>query len=261
MSSRDDAIYVGYLPLPPRHARFLRLAIPVSLWLIVAAAGLAAWGMRSAGTGTWTFLATEAEPETWTGQLQAEPYPLLLVPQDDGSVRTVLIVEAGKFGAQDRLAAYDGADMTLTGWRLEREGRSMIELLPGDEAIARTSEAANPAAAATTAAPATAPARPAIAPRPVTLSGELMDGKCHLGAMKPGDGKTHKACAILCINAGIPPLLKVTDDAGESHFVLVISADGTQCDPAIVARAGEPLVLSGTMFTVGDLPVLMASAE
>lgn len=41
---------------------------------------------------------------------------------------------------------------------------------------------------------------------PVTLDGELVDSKCYLGTMKPGDGKTHKSCAILCLRGGIPPL-------------------------------------------------------
>lgn len=247
MSHSDDAIYVGYLPLPRRHARFLRLAIPISLWLIVVVAGLSAWGMRSAGPGEWTFLAAQAEPETWTGELRAAPYPLLLVPQDDGTVRTVLVVESGKFGAQARLDEHDGRQVTLTGWRLEREGRTMIELLTGDEAIdAGETIQRTP---------------PDLTPRPVVLSGELMDGKCHLGAMKPGDGKTHKACAMLCIEAGIPPLLRVTDDAGVARFVLVIGADGGPCPSEIVARAGEPLALNGTMFVVGDLPVLMVAGR
>ena len=38
----------------------------------------------------------------------------------------------------------------------------------------------------------------------VTLKGEIIDPKCYLGAMKPGGGKTHKACAMRCIAGGIP---------------------------------------------------------
>ena len=36
--------------------------------------------------------------------------------------------------------------------------------------------------------------------------------------MKPGEGKTHRSCAIRCIAGGIPPVFK-TDSSG--YFLLV----------------------------------------
>ena len=37
----------------------------------------------------------------------------------------------------------------------------------------------------------------------VTLTGEIVDSKCFLGVMNPGNLKPHKACAIRCISGGI----------------------------------------------------------
>ena len=66
-----------------------------------------------------------------------------------------------------------------------------------------------------------------------TLRGEIVDSKCYLGAMKPGDQKTHKACATLCIRGGIPPVL-----------VERLPGGGTRCTPSRGALAACHSALS-----------------
>ena len=47
-----------------------------------------------------------------------------------------------------------------------------------------------------------------LLPRPLgslQIEGEIVDIKCWLGRMKPGDGRTHRACGQFCIQGGIPP--------------------------------------------------------
>jgi len=38
-----------------------------------------------------------------------------------------------------------------------------------------------------------------------TLVGEIVDSKCFLGVMNPGQLTTHRACAIRCISGGVRP--------------------------------------------------------
>ncbi|MDE0594963.1 MAG: hypothetical protein OSB65_06930 [Roseibacillus sp.] len=47
-----------------------------------------------------------------------------------------------------------------------------------------------------------------------TLKGEIMNAKCYLGGMNPGNLKAHRACAIHCIQGGIPLVLLLRDRAG-----------------------------------------------
>jgi hypothetical protein len=38
------------------------------------------------------------------------------------------------------------------------------------------------------------------------------DSKCHSGVIDPGEGRTHRACAIRWFGGGIPPVLRARDD-------------------------------------------------
>jgi len=91
----------------------------------------------------------------------------------------------------------------------------------------------------------------------VTLRGEITDPKCFAGAMKPGDGKTHKACAALCLRGGIPPAFRTTGRDGELvSYVLVGPGveplEGESLEP-LVERVGEPVALRGRPVTLGRL--------
>ena len=59
-----------------------------------------------------------------------------------------------------------------------------------------------------------------------TLAGEIIDPKCYFGAMKPGEGKIHKACATLCLRGGIPPMFMTTDEQGRHVYYLLTKPDG-----------------------------------
>lgn len=253
---RDHAFYVGYLPLPRAHAVFLLIAVPLSIaGMVVGALGLArdqpAWG-----GGVWqTDLVNE-----WRGTLRLEPYPMLHVKADDGGIETYLLVEMGKFGTRDRFAGaegLDGAAVKIRGRRLHRDGRKMIELDPDDP-----KDPKHGPAVALLEEPTPAVWAPMTAPGPaVTLRGEIVDSKCYLGAMKPGTGRGHKACATLCISGGIPPVLVSRDADGKPEFALLADNAGAGLSDSDLAAIkpviGEPVVLSGRPARVGSWRVLL----
>jgi hypothetical protein len=74
-----------------------------------------------------------------------------------------------------------------------------------------------------------------------TLSGEIVDTKCFLGVMNPGEGKVHRECAALCLKGGIPPALFTHELDGSPNIFLLI-------DPS-----GAPLPQSDYLQRVGQL--------
>jgi hypothetical protein len=173
--------------------------------------------------------------------LWERPYPHLIL--DPGETTPVFLVEQGKHGSAARCRGLEGSRVRVTGWRLDRDGREVIELVPEPGAVERLPD--------TPAAPYQDRER-----GPVSLWGEIVDYKCFLGAMKPGDGKAHKACAALCIDGGIPPVLVMLDVAGNRHYTLLASADGGPMGVWASEFAGEPVRVVGRMHEVGSLEVL-----
>ena len=58
------------------------------------------------------------------------------------------------------------------------------------------------------------------------LKGEICDGKCLAGAMRPGRGLSHKACANLCLIGGVPPVFVASGQVDGSEFFLLANKDG-----------------------------------
>ncbi|MEM1072674.1 MAG: hypothetical protein AAGH71_07630 [Planctomycetota bacterium] len=234
MSERK--LYVGYLPLLGRHRGIARAA--GFFGLIAAAAigyGVAA-SMNQPGQAVWD-TASIAE---FRGVLRSEP--VVFLETDAGPV---LLVEQGKFGARTSAGDMAGQRVIARGARLERGSIRMLELLPGDAAIEPTSEALTDRARA-----------PAPADS-LRLTGEILDSKCYLGAMKPGEGRAHKACATLCIRGGIPAIFVGSTSEGVTRWGVLpgAGAGGVLTDPWM-ALIGQRITIDARLTTVDSLPVL-----
>lgn len=229
--ARDDAFYVGSLPLPWAHSRVLRVLIPALLVGMAIVNGLIVWRMRAGGDGVWV-LGTEL---TIGGTLVLDPYPMIVGADASGShAGAWLLVGELKTGARGQLehAAPDGiARGRIRGWELRRGDMRMLALAPDATLID-----AAPEDPATTAGPDAASWRFEDVDR--TLAGELVDGKCYLGAMKPGVGIAHSPCARLCIEGGIPPMLVLRDGLGRERAYLVVAGDSGTPGPAPDEVAG-----------------------
>ncbi len=248
MATNGDEFYIGYMPgAPPRTARFVRAVVWV-LSIAGVAFGVAMVALhRRPGDAVW-----RPEQETFTGVISIDPYPVLRAAELDGRAATALIVNPGKFGARDALAPYDGRVVALVGTRLTRDGRVMIELADRKDAITPQPDA-----------------RPPHSPAPidlgeVTLRGEIIDPKCYQGAMKPGSGKTHRACAVRCISGGIPPMLAVpgngpgSDPARPRHTTCYLLTDhqGRAVNQPILPYVGDFVEVRARLFADGDLLIL-----
>jgi len=233
----ESRLYVGYRRAPAPHRRAMRLLVPALALLLVAVAALTAASQRDPGDGVWD----TGNVREFEGVVVGGPYPMLATDDD-----VMLVVEAGKVGSQARLGGLLGHRVRLSGFLLERADRRMIELEPGDAAIEDLG----------TIDPKDAPPF-AGSGRAVAIEGEILDSKCYLGAMKPGDGKAHRACATLCIDGGIAPMLYAAGrDGSQAHFVLM-RRDGKRSTSIVREFLGEPVRVTGRPARLGTLDVLL----
>ena len=248
-----DEFFIGWEPTPKTCSRFLLPVVAALLLLTGVAAATVAYLQCDPGPGRWD----ADDVRTFDGILSARPYAMLRVPGDKPgeAPRTVLLVEEGKFGALPRVEGLaqgraNGAAVRVTGTILHRDGRWMLELAEGEKGMRRLTaeeEAKLP--------PLGWPAPEVIAEH-VALKGEIIDPKCYLGAMKPGGGKTHKACAMLCVSGGVPPMLVTRDAAANETFYLLVTEEGGPANERVLDFVGDAVEVAGRLERHGDLPLL-----
>lgn len=83
------------------------------------------------------------------------------------------------------------------------------------------------------------------------LTGEIIDPKCYLGAMNPGEGKPHRSCAIRCISGGIMPMLTWLNGTKKEYAVLT-GPHGRPINKEILFAVAEPVRIKGKLFTLED---------
>jgi hypothetical protein len=249
----QDEFFIGWLPPPERYVRILRPVIVILLVVAGATSATVAFLQRDPGRGQWD----ADNPQTFDGIVYTRPYAMIRVPGENPGdpPRTMLLVEEGKFGALLRAEPFvqgrvEGQAVRVSGTILHRDGRWMLELAKGDAGMRRLiaeEERALP--------PLGWPA-PQVLAEQVTIKGEIIDPKCYMGAMKPGGGKTHKACAMLCISGGVPPMLVTRDSRGEETFYLLVTNEGGEANERVLPFVGDPVEVSGQVDRDGDLLVL-----
>lgn len=232
-------IYVGYLPIPVRHQRLLRAVAPLLVVVALVLGAVTASMQRDPGPAEW-----HGERGAYTGTLAVAPYPVL-IPDEPGALPMLLVAE-GKFGAVIAPDLY-GARVEVRGRLLERDEARMIELAAGRDAIHDIGGSGrSPESPPETAS--------------VVLRGEIVDSKCCLGAMKPGEGKTHRACATLCIRGGIPPILVSADEHGAAVYTLLTDAVGGPANALVLPYVAEQVEVRGTLSVERGLRTLKIEA-
>jgi len=209
-----ESFFIGFLSPDRALARFLA---GVGIGLVAMFAGLG-WLLAATqddpGDGAFRW---DWGPQTVVGRLEARPYPILHVSQSERfpAGHTLMLSGPGKRGVQPRADALDGQIVRVMGIALTRGALDMIQVSGQPDGLL-------PAEAGATAPP--LPERQDLGRWRVT--GEICDGKCYTGAMRPGAGLAHKACANLCLLGGVPPVFVATDAIdGQSHLLLA-DADG-----------------------------------
>ena len=74
--------------------------------------------------------------------------------------------------------------------------------------------------------------------------------------MKPGQGKPHRDCAIRCILGGIPPVMKVQNEKGETNYYLIVGPNGEKINEAVQDFVAEPTQLDARLVQYDDWIVM-----
>lgn len=240
----DESFFIGWADTPAADRRFFLRA---GLGLTAAAGGLG-YGLAALqappGNGQWD---PDAVRE-WRGVVSAEPYAVLRTHDLGGGPRSALLSCLGKCGVAARIGALAGVPVVVTGSLIQRGTHAMISVDEVGDWIRRD----------TTAQPDPALSFPAPqALGEVSLVGEILDSKCWFGAMRPSNGKVHKACASLCIRGGIPPAFFARGPAPQG-VLMIMSTQGRAHGPELLGLVGDAVRLSGRVVRRGDLLMLDA---
>jgi len=135
-----------------------------------------------------------------------------------------------------------GAAIRLDGTLIQRDDVRMLEVVEGSLQVESTSS---------TAPSATTPQTIYVGARHFT--GEIVDSKCFLGVMNPGDKTVHRACARLCIRGGIPPMLHLDSAVEGRKYLLITGENGESINERVLPYVASPLEITGELFQTGDL--------
>lgn len=242
-----EDFYIGWeteaAPGIRRRLRGVVLALSV---LAVAVSLVLAASQRMIGQSVFEWGTTSS----FSGILQTQPYPQLWVPRPGRAgplpeYSTYYLVAPWKFGLKhETIAPFEGASVTLKGALIYRDGQTMIETKP--EWIQRSDRTSAMALPQT------------VRLGRQTLVGEIVDSKCFLGVMNPGQLTPHRACAIRCISGGIPPILVVRQKNGPPAYLLLVSADGKPVNQQVLRWVAEPVEITGELERQGALLILRA---
>ena len=243
----NDEFYIGWqAKAPTKTGRTVRLTVVALLASVLVASVAVAVSQRTIGRAVFEW----GQVKEFSGVLKAEPVPHLLVAgAGTNSFTTHYLVNPWKFGFDAALAKeLDGEHVTLRGTRIYRDDQMMIEVERGS--VARS--------ALTTSNPLRLADSRSESLGEQTFVGEIVDSKCFLGVMNPGQLKPHRACAVRCISGGVPPVLLVRETNGTARYLLLVARDGKPVNKQVLELVAEPVRINGELVRQGEMLVLRA---
>lgn len=243
--------FIGWSREVPQLDR--RFLLGASLALLGLGAGSAAMFADHAlppGPGHWD----QADLRDFQGLLIRKPYLALRTLALDGEPRTAFLATYGKENAATLLPAEPrSGPVTLRASPVQRGenvilatterhfAMSAIHLSP-DDLIRLTPT-------------------PAVDLGPARFLGEVIDAKCWFGAMRPGSGIPHRACASLCLRGGLPIGLCAGDALcvdGAETLPLLLDENGAAHGLGLLPFIGQYIIAEGRLVRQDDVISLHA---
>jgi len=238
--SPEDPFFIGWSKEVPhavrRFAAFSAAAIILGGALLGFAVGAS---VQDPGNGDYHF------PEvTMKGVIEASPQPLLRLPRtEDGKApHAILLSSEGTNGAEEAVVGFTGKPVEVTGLLIKRGDIDMLEI--ADDGIK--------------ALPGAAILAPPVPLGRWRITGEICDGKCYTGAMRPGGGISHKACAGICFVGGVPAIFVSTGPIEGRSFMLIVDEKSGKFVPPLRDLVALRIALEGTLERVDDLLIFRA---
>lgn len=240
-NSKKSPFFIGYLPIPASLAAYYKILITLIILIGVALGLWLAGSQKSAGEGTVELF----EESTLSGYLTMEPYPVL--HQVNGTDRSVILIDRYKKSANHIVEDYANSWISLSGLIVQRGEWEMLQLPPGT-----TISSASPNESFKISESDLGE---------VNLNGEIIDSKCFLGAMKPGGGKVHRACARLCLLGGVPPMFVAKNADGNRFGYLLMNPDGSSASIELADKVAIPVNITGTLIQRGNFQYIKLTSN
>jgi hypothetical protein len=256
----DNDFYIGWMSKSPlSFSNFIKKYLAL-LIIAVAALGVSlALLQKKFGTGTFEF----GKLTQIRGVYLKEPVPAIKVVNGKNiwgeiSYITIPLVGYGKHGAEgiiseiekEKSVVLDKKLVSLKGTLLYNDGKTILQIDKNDQPVVAIGEAASKEML---------PQLEDLGIRKV--KGEIVDPKCYFGVMKPGEGKSHRDCAIRCILGGIPPVFHVQDKNGESNYYLIVGPHGEKMNEAVRDYVAEPTEISARLVKYDDWIVMFVQDQ
>ena len=228
----SEDFYIGYLPKMSKNvAKIITFFVIATFIIAVILAVVFSLGQKPFARSFFEF----GEIKDFSGTIQAEPIPFLLVEKDEKNGKLPMferfpLVSEGKFGVD--VSAFQNQSVKLKGTLIYRDDLKMIEVKT--DSIEQSSAKIISTGIAESL-------------DTQTLNGEIVDSKCYLGVMNPGESKVHKDCAIRCLSGGIPPLFVVKDKSGNTSELWIVAEKSKFLD-----YVAEPVEINGEVKRQGD---------
>ena len=237
------AFFIGYInKLPAGLNRFLSVVIVVMVGGFAGIALALSVTQDDPGKAGFRF---DFKYQTLTGIIEERPYPVLRLPADADfpQGRSIMLSGGGKSGVQEQAARFTGQMVDAGGIIINRGDLDMLQV--GGKIKIRAAEAG---------AVKFEPDAPVDLGK-WRLTGEICDGKCYAGAMRPGRGLAHKACANVCLIGGVPPVFVSTSKVDGRIFFLLADGDGNPLPGKALEFTAQLIRVDGAVERRGDLHV------
>ncbi len=235
----DSPFFIGWEAKTPKPiGAFLKKTALLLLVSSLVVAGIVTVLQSTVSTGRFDF----GNVQEFTGVLIKSPVPMLVADKEVEGEKIFYLVGPMKYGFPTDVAEkHHLQQVTLKGTFIGDAQEAMIEVVDGSVASAGQA-GANPLQVSDLGE--------------VTLAGEIVDSKCHLGVMNPGRLKPHRACAINCLSGGIPPILVAQTADGQIAHYLLVGKDGSAIHDDVLEYVAEPVELTGALKVIGNRKAL-----
>lgn len=253
----NNEFYIGWQPKAPaifaRHVKKVLIVLAILTVIISIAVALS---QKKFSTSNFEFgKLTEVK-----GIYFNDPVPMIKVISSrdifgNAGYITIPLVGYGKFGAsgivneiqKEKNTTLHGKQVVLKGTLLYNDGKTLMQIDKNDRPFVSI---ANYDGDISQMHPISKDLGRAV------IKGEIIDPKCYFGVMKPGEGKPHKDCAIRCILGGIPPMLHVRNEKGQSNYYLIVGPNGEKMNDSVKDFVAEAVSMEGRVVQQDDWIIL-----
>jgi hypothetical protein len=253
----QNEFYIGWQPkAPASFAKHMKRVLFLLFPLAMILGYLLSTSQKKFSTANFEFgKTTEVK-----GVYYNSPVPRLKVIDKNNLSITIPLVGYGKHGAETAImelekekgVSFNGKELTLKGTLIYGDGKTLLQINKNENPIVSISN--------------TLISGSEVLPLGkdlgwATIRGEIIDPKCYFGVMKPGEGKVHRDCAIRCILGGIPPVLHVQNEKGESNYYLLVGPNGEKMNEDVQDFVAEPVSIEAKVVQQDDWIILYARKE